>query len=56
MIIEHKSLSFAEAQLERDNFMSPEEALKFRLIDHVLNKPLQGVQTEETSDNSTATD
>jgi len=51
-----QDVEYIEAQLERDNFMSPEEALKFGLIDHVLNKPLQGVQTEETSDNSTATD
>ncbi len=31
-----KKLSSIEAAMERDNFMSPDEALKFGLIDHVV--------------------
>lgn len=31
-----KKLSTIEAAMERDNFMSPDEALKFGLIDHVV--------------------
>lgn len=32
-------LTFSESAMERDNFMSPEEAKDFGLIDHVLEKP-----------------
>ena len=36
-----RRLRFSEDALERDNFMSPEEAKSFGVIDHVLsNQPL----------------
>ena len=32
-----KKLSSIESAMERDNFMTPEEALKFGLIDHIVS-------------------
>lgn len=37
-----KSLSVIEESMERDNFMSPEEALKFGLIDRIIEKRISG--------------
>ena len=40
MYVKHtgKTLSAVEKAMERDNFMSPEEALKFGLIDKIITK------------------
>lgn len=41
LYVKHTGLDLAtiERSIERDNFMSPEEARKFGLIDKVLTKP-----------------
>jgi len=44
----HQDVETIEAALERDNFMSPEEAKEFGVIDHVLTHP-PNISSEETS-------
>ncbi|KAJ8980066.1 hypothetical protein NQ317_012906 [Molorchus minor] len=43
-----------EASLERDNFMTPKEAVEFGLIDHVMVSPPQKNQKPESSFTATA--
>lgn len=45
----HTGMSFekVESSLERDNFMTPQEALEFGLIDKVLTKPLNTCKSTE---------
>lgn len=52
----HTGMSFekVESSLERDNFMTPQEALEFGLIDKVLIKPPKCTKTTDTDElNST---
>lgn len=46
-----QDIATIEKNIERDNFMSPEEARKFGLIDKVLTKPAKE-GTEENAANS----
>ncbi|XP_056647130.1 ATP-dependent Clp protease proteolytic subunit, mitochondrial-like [Diorhabda sublineata] len=46
-----QELAVIERSMERDKFMSPEEAKKFGLIDKVLSKPLN--DETDTTENST---
>ena len=39
--------STSEKALERDNFMSPEEAKAFGVVDHVLEHPITPPPSEE---------
>lgn len=44
-----KDINTIEEALERDNFMSPEEAKLFGVVDHVLNAPVASSEPEEKS-------
>lgn len=48
----HTGMPFekVESSLERDNFMTPQEALEFGLIDKVLIKPLSTCKISEVED------
>ncbi|CAH1773328.1 unnamed protein product [Owenia fusiformis] len=50
LYVKHTSqpLETIEKNLERDRFMSPDEAKEFGLIDEVLKSPLGGEKTEES--------
>lgn len=46
-----QDLALIEKSIERDNFMSPEEARKFGLIDKVLTKPAkEGVEENASTE------
>lgn len=48
-----QDLAIIEKNIERDNFMSPEEARQFGLIDKVLTKPAkEGIDENLMTDSS----
>ena len=42
-----KDISFIEANMERDKFMNPQEAMEFGLIDKVLEHPKIGTKWQQ---------
>jgi len=42
-----RDLATIEASMERDNFMSPQQALEFGLIDKILERPTEPITGDQ---------
>jgi len=51
-VFEHLFVFVLEEALERDNFMSPDEAKEFGVVDHVLNKPSDQIDQDDSGNES----